>query len=78
MAEPHIAKKGPYVVELEPGSYKWCACGQSAKQPFCDGSHKGSGCEPVRFEIHEKRKVGLCGCKHTGNPPFCDAAHRKL
>ncbi len=23
--------------------YWWCACGQSADQPFCDGSHKGTG-----------------------------------
>ena len=78
MSEPVVAKKGPFVVELEPGSYWWCACGRSANQPFCDGSHKGTDFTPVQFEITEKRKVGLCGCKHTANQPFCDAAHKDL
>ncbi len=41
MAEPHIAQRGPYAVELAPGDYWWCACGRSRRQPFCDGSHKG-------------------------------------
>ena len=40
MAEPTIAQKAPYAVDLEPGTYWWCACGRSASQPFCDGSHK--------------------------------------
>jgi CDGSH-type Zn-finger protein len=78
MSEPVVAKKGPFVVELEPGSYWWCACGRSANQPFCDGSHKGTDFTPVQFEITEKRKVGLCGCKHTANQPFCDATHKDL
>jgi len=78
MSEPVVAKKGPFVVELEPGTYWWCACGRSANQPFCDGSHKGTDFSPVQFEITEKRKVGLCGCKHTANQPFCDATHKDL
>ena len=40
MAEPLIPQKSPYAVELAPGDYWWCACGQSKRQPFCDGSHK--------------------------------------
>jgi CDGSH-type Zn-finger protein len=40
MAEPFIAQRSPYVVELAPGDYWWCQCGQSKRQPFCDGSHK--------------------------------------
>ena len=27
---------------LEGKSYFWCSCGISSKQPFCDGSHKGT------------------------------------
>ncbi|MGA0025144.1 MAG: CDGSH iron-sulfur domain-containing protein [Burkholderiales bacterium] len=40
MTEPVCAQKGPYVLELAPGDYWWCACGRSQKQPFCDGTHK--------------------------------------
>jgi CDGSH-type Zn-finger protein len=78
MSEPHIAQKAPYALELDPGKYWWCACGQSAKQPFCDGSHKGSEFSPVAFELAEKTKVWLCGCKHTGKAPMCDGTHKQL
>ena len=47
MAEPTVAQKSPYAVEFAPGDYWWCACGQSKRQPFCDGSHKGSGIDPM-------------------------------
>ena len=40
-AEPVVAQAAPYPVEVEAGkTYFWCACGRSANQPFCDGSHK--------------------------------------
>lgn len=79
MTEPTIAQKAPYPVKLEAGkSYSWCACGKSANQPFCDGSHKGSGMTPVRFEATETKTAYLCGCKHTANPPFCDGTHKQL
>ena len=78
MSEPTIAQQAPYAVELEPGTYWWCACGKSANQPFCDGSHKGSSFAPVKLEISEKTRVWLCGCKHTGDRPFCDGSHKML
>jgi len=78
MSEPVIAAKEPKVMELEPGTYYWCACGKSANQPFCDGSHKGTSFEPVAFEVSEKKTVALCQCKHTKYPPFCDGSHAKL
>lgn len=78
MSEPHIAQNKPYVVELEPGTYWWCACGRSSTQPFCDGSHKNSEFEPMKVEITEKKKYGLCGCKHSNNMPFCDGSHKEL
>jgi CDGSH-type Zn-finger protein len=78
MSEPVIPQKSPYAVELEPGKYWWCACGRSAKQPFCNGSHKGTEFSPVPFELAEKKKVWLCGCKHTANRPMCDGSHSKL
>ena len=78
MSEPVVAQKAPYAVDLEPGDYFWCACGKSANQPFCDGSHKDTDFEPVKFTIDEKKTVYLCGCKHTGNKPYCDGTHNKL
>jgi len=77
--EPVVAKKGPYVVDVEEGkTYFWCACGQSKNQPFCDGSHKGTGIEPVKWQADETRKKGFCGCKATKNQPLCDGTHKEL
>ncbi len=78
MEKPVIAQKAPFVLDNEPGNYFWCACGKSSKQPFCDGSHKGSGFTPVKMAFDEKKKSAWCGCKQTKNPPFCDGTHAKL
>lgn len=78
MTQPEIAQKAPYVLELEAGEYWWCACGKSAKQPFCDGSHKGTEFNPQKFTLTEKTRVWLCGCKHSGTKPFCDGTHGRL
>jgi CDGSH iron-sulfur domain-containing protein 3 len=78
MAEPMIPQRSPYAVELAPGDYWWCACGQSKRQPFCDGSHKGTEFTPVKFSVAEAQKVWLCGCKSTATRPFCDGSHKKL
>jgi CDGSH-type Zn-finger protein len=78
MADPKVAQKSPYAVELAPGDYWWCACGMSKRQPFCDGSHKGSGMDPVKFSVTEAQKVWLCGCKHSAGKPFCDGSHSGL
>lgn len=78
MADPKIAQKKPFVMELEAGTYYWCSCGQSSKQPFCDGAHKGSEFTPTKTVLEETKTVALCGCKHTAGQPFCDGAHAKL
>lgn len=78
MAEPVVAQKAPYGIDLTAGDYYWCACGLSKKQPFCDGSHKGTGISPMKFTVEEAKKVFLCGCKQSKNAPFCDGAHRSL
>jgi len=78
MAEPLIAQRMPYAVELAPGDYWWCRCGRSRRQPFCDGSHKGGEFAPVKFSVLEAQKLWLCGCKHSTNRPFCDGSHKKL
>lgn len=78
MAEPKVAQEGPYVMEIEPGNYAWCACGQSDNQPYCDGSHTGTEFSPIVEKIEEPKKVAWCGCKHTGSGPFCDGTHKKI
>ena len=78
MSEPKIAQKEPCQIELEPGTYYYCTCGQSKTQPLCDGSHSGTDFAPMEFEIKEKGEVWLCGCKHTKTPPYCDGSHKKL
>ncbi|KAI9003935.1 iron-binding zinc finger CDGSH type-domain-containing protein [Hyaloraphidium curvatum] len=77
-AEPVVAKAGPYAVPIEEGkTYYWCQCGLSKNQPFCDGSHKGTGLAPKAFTATESKTAYLCGCKQTENAPFCDGTHNK-
>ena len=69
----------PMPVEVEEGKdYFWCSCGKSTKQPFCDGSHKGSEFTPVKYTAEKDGKVFFCGCKKTGNSPLCDGSHKAL
>jgi CDGSH-type Zn-finger protein len=78
MSDPIISQKSPFVQKMEAGTYWWCACGKSATQPFCDGSHKGSEFSPVKTEIAAAKTVAWCGCKHSKNKPFCDGSHSRL
>ena len=79
MTDPVIAQKAPYASAVEAGkSYYWCACGKSANQPFCDGSHKGSGITPLAFTAEKDGTAYLCGCKASKNAPYCDGSHKAL
>ena len=78
MSNPVRASDTPYAEEVEAGkSYYWCACGQSSKQPFCDGSHSGTDFTPIKYEATETKKVFFCGCKVTASSPMCDGSHQK-
>lgn len=78
MTKPNRASDTPYAVEVEAGkNYFWCSCGKSNKQPFCDGSHKGSEFTPVKYAAENSKKVFFCGCKSTGNQPICDGSHKQ-
>jgi len=79
MTDPVVAQKAPFGVKVEEGkSYWWCACGLSKEQPFCDGSHKGTGIEPSKYSAEKFGTVYFCGCKNTKNVPVCDGTHAKL
>ena len=78
MNEPNIAQKGPYVREVTAGKYAWCACGNSKNQPYCDGSHKGTGVTPIAVNVAENKTIAWCGCKHSANRPYCDGSHKSL
>ncbi len=76
MSSPIAADNKPANVSLDEGKeYFWCACGRSKKQPFCDGSHRGTGLTPVRFVAEAGGPATLCLCKGTRNRPFCDGSH---
>ena len=72
--EPRIAGTMPSYQELVAGRrYLWCRCGRSKNQPFCDGSHAGTGFQPVAYVARRDGEEALfCMCKRTGTPPFCD------
>ena len=70
------AGDNPIGVDVVEGkSYFWCTCGKSLKQPFCDGSHKGTEFLPLVFKAEQSKKVFFCTCKLTKDQPLCDGSH---
>ena len=48
MKKPYVQRPGPYKVYLEANKkYKYCSCGLSKKEPFCDNAHRGAKIERV-------------------------------
>lgn len=79
MSDPIVADTRPELLELEPGrTYHWCRCGRSKDQPWCDGSHQGTGIEPIEFTVETHKNYALCKCKKTAESPFCDGTHSSL
>lgn len=76
---PKVADKVPASVELEEGKDYWfCTCGLSEKQPFCDGSHKGTEFKSQKFTAKKTGTAWLCLCKQSNKQPFCDGSHSKI
>ncbi len=79
MTTPTFAQKSPFGVDVEAGrTYWWCACGNSKRQPFCDGSHKAGPFAPLEFVAPETKTLWFCGCKRSKHQPLCDGAHKSL
>lgn len=73
------AEPGPHRVRLKGGRrYRWCACGLSKRQPYCDESHRGAAIDALAFAQEQDITVALCGCKKTKAPPYCDGAHKSI
>ena len=57
MTKGQRAREGAIAVDVEQDkSYYWCSCGNSSKQPFCDGSHKGTEFNPVVYKAEITKK----------------------
>ena len=71
----------PINIFLEQGKiYKWCSCGASWSEPFCD--HKChfqlSRNRPIIFNVDKSGYYKLCNCKQSANAPFCNGTHKAL
>ena len=78
-ARPLSPPATPHFIDVIEGrTYAWCACGRSANQPFCDGSHAGSGAEPLRYTAPRSCRVVFCGCKASKRAPICDGSHNSV
>jgi len=79
MSRSIIADNKPTKVALKGGEeYYFCKCGRSKTQPFCDGSHKGTGLTPQAFVADSDGDAFLCMCKQSANKPYCDGTHKKI
>ena len=57
MTKSQRAGESPIGVNVVEGkSYYWCACGKSSKQPFCDGSHKGTEFKSIIYKADQSKK----------------------
>lgn len=66
----------PIAVDVEEGKiYRWCGCGKSKAQPFCD---RKDCVKAVEYKALINETVYFCACKRTKDAPFCDGSHAEL
>ncbi|VDD91894.1 unnamed protein product [Enterobius vermicularis] len=69
-------------MKLEEGkTYRWCSCGLSCEQPWCNDECKRPGLtslRPVEFKVEKSGIYSLCNCKQTEARPLCDGAHKHV
>ena len=74
------ARRGAEGAVQSPGggrrTYWWCACGRSARQPFCDGSHQGTGLAPVKHKAERTARSSSAAASRREARPCATAATR--
>lgn len=53
--------KEAFELTLDAGTYYICSCGQSKNLPYCDGSHQGTGLQPISLELESPQTVEISG-----------------
>ncbi|MCZ6556907.1 MAG: CDGSH iron-sulfur domain-containing protein [SAR324 cluster bacterium] len=75
---PQLPRKGRILSTKPRARNSGSQCGLSKKQPYCDGSHKGTEFRPIIVDITESKTVLWCGCKQSGRKPYCDGTHSRI
>ena len=54
--------------------------GESAKKPYCDGSHEmfNTGKSLIEFETSQAKRMAVCDCGQSSKLLFYDGTHTKL
>ena len=78
---PRMAICEPADLQVEAGKiYKWCSCGLTKVEPFCDNTHRdieGKPFRSIKVMFDKPQVISFCQCKRTKTPPFCDDSHKK-